>query len=351
MISVKTEPLVTILIPNYNYGQYLEHCFESILNQTYRNIEVRFSDNSSTDASFDIAYKYKKIFKENGIYMRISDNKRNIGSDRNSQVAVRDAEGEYVYTLASDDAIKPDFLTKTIGLLEEYRNVGYVMVNREEIDENGNITKLPPFYNTSCIIKGEDQAAVHMMAGIAIPAQRIVRYSVANATFSSRRNWSVAGDWFDNFLYSCVSDAAYIKEDLVQYRVHSGNETSESELNLLGVSEHYQLINAFVDIAKAYRIQKPIDRYDEAVAHLGDMCLRYALKMYKCNRPDVAKRYLYLAPVYKESILQDERYQWLMGCQAVESADDLQMKIEEYEKQYSSMRTNSYDPPIGFIPI
>ena len=49
------EPLVTICIPNYNYGRYLRTCLESILKQTYANLEVHFSDNASTDDSYEIA--------------------------------------------------------------------------------------------------------------------------------------------------------------------------------------------------------------------------------------------------------------------------------------------------------
>lgn len=53
---------VSILIPNYNYGCYLSECFDSILNQTYNDIEVIFSDNASTDDSMKIAESYRDKF-------------------------------------------------------------------------------------------------------------------------------------------------------------------------------------------------------------------------------------------------------------------------------------------------
>lgn len=346
---MKRQPLVSILIPNYNYGHYLEYCLESVLNQTYKNIEVWFSDNASTDNSYEIAYEYRKKFAEKGIFFHINDNKRNVGSDKNSFIAARDAEGEYIYTLASDDAIKPTFIETCINIFEEYPNVGMVITNREEIDEKGNVNPLPPFYNTNCIVKGEDQAAVHMMAGIAIPGQRMVRKYVADTTRAHRRIWNVAGDWYDNFLYCMISDVAYVKESLCQYRVHSGNETNESELNLLGSFEHYQLINSFVDVAKSYGLKKPIERYGEAVKKLGQMCLRYALKMYKCKRPDVAERYLSLALVYDISIQEDIRYKKLKDIRRIEDEMQYQAKIAEFEQTYTLERTKSYDPPEGYI--
>lgn len=54
------------------------------------------------------------------------------------------------------------------------------MVHRSEIDEFGNIHQLPPFYNQNCVVDGESQAAVFMMAGIAIPGQRMQRASMLN---------------------------------------------------------------------------------------------------------------------------------------------------------------------------
>ena len=54
ILHSKTRPLVTVLIYNYNYGKYLTECFESVLNQTYNNIEISFSDNSSFDVKIFI---------------------------------------------------------------------------------------------------------------------------------------------------------------------------------------------------------------------------------------------------------------------------------------------------------
>ena len=136
---MENEPLVTIAIPNYNYAHYLENCLNSLLNQTYSNFEVYFRDNQSTDDSLKIALGYKDKFAARGIYFNVSDNKRNLGSDINSELARRDAEGEYIYTLASDDAVKPEFLEKTMKVFEDHPEVYTVITNREEIDENGKI--------------------------------------------------------------------------------------------------------------------------------------------------------------------------------------------------------------------
>ena len=344
------KPLVTVAIPNYNYGRYLEHCLDSVLNQTYDNIEVYLRDNASTDDSYDIAYGYKKKFAERGIYFHISDNKRNVGSDMNSKLATRDAEGEFIYTLASDDAIMPNFLENCIRVFENYPNVGTVIVHRDEIDENNIIHKSAPFYNQDCVIPGEEQAAVYMMAGIAIPGQRLVRKTTLSKINFFRRGWNVAGDWYDNFLYAMAGDVAYLQEPLIQYRVHTGNETNESERNLSGIFEHYQLIHAFVDISKAFGMSKPASRYHEAVEKLGSMCLRYALKMLQNGLNDIAHRYLLLAPVLKKDIIKEDAYQKLMQCIDLQGSL-LESALSNFVNEYFLSRTCSYDPPDGSIPL
>lgn len=342
------KPLVTVCIPNYNYGHYLRHCLDSVYNQTYENIEVQFSDNASTDDSYDIAQEYRKKFKQRGIYFKVTDNKRNVGSDKNSKIASAGSEGDYIYTLASDDAINPTFIERCIDVFENNPNVSTVITHREEIDENGKLYHTPPFYNVDCIVDGESQAAVYMMAGIAIPGQRMVRKTSLDKVRMFMRQFQVAGDWYDNFLYALAGDVAYITEPLCQYRVHTGNETNESELKLLGTTEHYQLINVFCDVADSFGYTKPQERYEEAVQKLGMMCLRYALKMYKNKRNDVAYRYLLLAPVYYQDILSEEQYQILLSMKDLhESA--LELAIAEFERRFVTERKSSYDPPEGYL--
>lgn len=346
-LGLKRYPLVSILIPNYNYGHYLENCLDSILNQTYPNFEVIFRDNSSTDNSLEIALEYRKKFKDKGIYYSVSQNKRNVGSDRNSQLCINDAEGEYLYVLASDDAIRSNFIERCVEVLVKYPNVGLVITHRDEIDENENIKSSLPFYNKSCVVPGEEQASVFMMAGIAIPGQRMFRRGVQAKVRNFQYSFQVAGDWFNNFLYTCCSDIAYIKEPLCHYRVHSGNETNESELNLLGIFEHYQLINSFCAISKVFGMKKPIERYDDAVKKLASMCLRYAMKMINADEIDVARRYLQLSPVFNKDIIDDEKYIELIECCKVEQLD--KDAVDRLNEKYDFNRSISYDPPKGYI--
>lgn len=342
--------LVSVLIPNYNYGRYLRGCLESVFEQTYDNMEVIFRDNASTDESYEIALEYRKKFEEKGIYFSISRNKRNVGSDQNTRLCLNDAEGDYMLVLSSDDAIKPTFVERCADILNKNSEVVLVMTHRDEIDENGQMYVTPPFYNEDCIVRGEDQAAVFMMAGIAVPSQRMFRSGVSGKVKNFRYSFQVAGDWFNNFLHACVGDIAYVKDALCQYRVHGGNETNASEKNMLGIFEHYQLISAFVSIADCFKMSKPQQRYEEAVKKLGSMSLRYAYKMLKCEEREIAQKYLMLANIFDDTILNSEPYKALAKCIALKDSE-YREQIEWIEDNFFFARTTSYAPPEGYIKI
>ena len=103
----KKESLISVIVPVYKVERFLENCINSILNQTYRNLEVILVDDGSPDNCGEICdlYSYKDtrikvIHKQNG---GLSD-ARNTGIDA--------AEGEYLAFVDSDDTIMPEMMEK-----------------------------------------------------------------------------------------------------------------------------------------------------------------------------------------------------------------------------------------------
>ena len=58
-------PLISVIIHNYNYGRFLRQCLESVAEQTYQNIEIMISDNDSDDDSWKIILEFDKNIPEN----------------------------------------------------------------------------------------------------------------------------------------------------------------------------------------------------------------------------------------------------------------------------------------------
>lgn len=105
--------LVSVIIPIYNTDKYLDECIQSILNQTYKNIEIILVNDGSTDDSDKICKRYNEQY-QNIIY--ISQTNKGVSVARNNGLDA--ATGEYVYFMDSDDKIDSKFIKTSIMTAE-----------------------------------------------------------------------------------------------------------------------------------------------------------------------------------------------------------------------------------------
>ena len=101
---------VSILIPVYNVEKYLSKCLESILLQTYKNIEIIIINDGTTDSSLDIAELY--AFNYDFIHVYSYEN-AGISTTRNR--ALEKATGDYYLFVDSDDYVNPHMIEKMIN--------------------------------------------------------------------------------------------------------------------------------------------------------------------------------------------------------------------------------------------
>ncbi len=113
--------LVSIGLPIYNSNKnLLNKVIKSLVNQTYKNIELIISDNNSEETLFSIINKYKKNDKRIFYYKQ----KKNIGGEKNRLFVLKKAKGKYFLYSADDDIISYNFVEKNLLFLE--RNPNYV---------------------------------------------------------------------------------------------------------------------------------------------------------------------------------------------------------------------------------
>lgn len=105
-------PLVSIIVPVYNVEAYLERCLDSIINQSYINIELIIVDDGSTDRSPEIIKKYT----DSAII--ISQKNKGLASARNS--GLKQAHGEYICFVDSDDYLFEDAISTLVYNIERY---------------------------------------------------------------------------------------------------------------------------------------------------------------------------------------------------------------------------------------
>src|SRR5690625_237459 len=106
--------LLSLIIPVYNVKEYLKECINSVLNQTYKNIEIIVINDGSTDKSLEILERYSL---ENKNITVISQ--KNLGQSVARNRGVQQATGKYIYFLDADDYILPEALEHLVEKMEE----------------------------------------------------------------------------------------------------------------------------------------------------------------------------------------------------------------------------------------
>ena len=125
--------MVSIIVPVYNVEQYLDECIASIVNQTYKDIEVILVDDGSKDRSPEICDEWAK----KDVRIKVI-HKENQGPSMARNVAIEQAEGDYLLFVDSDDYIASDLCEKTVAVAQE-KSADVVVFGHYRI-ENGCTT-------------------------------------------------------------------------------------------------------------------------------------------------------------------------------------------------------------------
>ena len=150
---------ISVIIPVYNASVTLPHCLESLHKQTYRNLELLFVDDCSTDESLYILTSYAEQFAEIDFTIRILQHERNRGVAAARNTALKCATGDYIYYVDADDSIEPHTLE---CLVNEINHKGLDIVGHEwylTFNSNARYMKQPA-YTTSV------EALRKMMGGV-----------------------------------------------------------------------------------------------------------------------------------------------------------------------------------------
>lgn len=125
-------PLVSVIVPCYNHADYILNTVESVLNQTYQNIEVLVSDDASTDSSLAVL----KNIKDSRV--KLFPFEENHGIVYALNYLIEQAKGDYIATLGSDDLFTPNKIEKQLRTFEAHPDLGAVFTLAKIIDEDGN---------------------------------------------------------------------------------------------------------------------------------------------------------------------------------------------------------------------
>lgn len=221
----RPEPLVSVIIPCYNNGKYIEECVRSVLNQTYTNFEIIIINDASTD---DSAQKIEKLQKENPQKITVITNKKNLERSASRNTGIAKSKGELVCILDGDDRWYPQKLTRQVQAMQEDPELAFCGTGRDLLDKDSKIETSNSYFTRS------GEIFLHLLARRCsiLTSSVMLRRSIINKVGGFDRNLNLAED-FDYWVRaSFLGRYKHIPEELVSYRIHEAQSTSPSNLKV-----------------------------------------------------------------------------------------------------------------------
>jgi len=215
------QPLVSIPLLTYNGEKYLEEQLESILNQTYKNIEVIVFDDCSTDDTKKILQKYKESHN-----LKYVINEKNIGLRENALKSFHQCSGEYIAPSDQDDIWKLDKIEKLVNNIGKH---SLIYTDSIPIDSNGH--KLDEFYfgHFSKLIEGSNNKSFFF--GNCISAHAMMFHKSLLTYIFTIPKEMYFHDWWIAFIAATRGSIKLLDEPLVYYRRHQTQITKDKDKN------------------------------------------------------------------------------------------------------------------------
>lgn len=217
--------LVSVIMPSYNTAVYIGHSIESVLAQTYLNLELIIVDDCSTDNTDKIISKYLSDKR-----IKYLKNEVNSGAAASRNYALREAKGRWIAFLDSDDLWEPEKLEKQIAFMENNR-YHFSYTNYNEIDEN------------SCpngkIVTGPKRITRNGMHNYCWPGCLTVMYDAEVVGLIQIEDLKKNNDYAMWLKVCKKADCYLLDENLAKYRKRSGSISNHSYMKL--IKWHYKL--------------------------------------------------------------------------------------------------------------
>ena len=212
------EEKIDVLLTTYNTKiEYLRKQIESILNQTYKNINLIISDDCSTNKEVS---EVLKEYENNDKRIILFIQEKNWGYNKNFEFLLNKSTSNYIMFADHDDIWYPEKIEKSFKKIKE-KEVDLVYCNCHQINENGDIIKQNYFkYKNVPLIDGKSKIAISRCIGIG--CSQIITKNVKERMLPFTDK-VIAHDWLASFIANEQKGMAYIEEPLFGYRMHDSN--------------------------------------------------------------------------------------------------------------------------------
>lgn len=223
-----SDKLISVILPVYNGEKFLAESIDSVINQTYKNLELIIVNDCSTDKSLEIANNYATLDSR----IKVISNKTNKKLPASLNIGFKYAKGEYLTWTSDDNLYKPQALKKMYEFLENNQNYIMVCAKYDVFQNNMPIYSCTPEpYPWKLIFENS------------IGACFLYRKSVLESVGEYNVDWFLVED-YEYWLRTClVGKIGIIYENLYTYRLHdtclSVNRIKEVECNTKKVQAKY----------------------------------------------------------------------------------------------------------------
>ena len=267
-------PKVSVIVPNYNHGRFLEQRIQSILDQTYSNIEILLLDDCSTDDSREIIARYCENHPEIVRSIHSTENSGNVF--RQWRKGVENIEGELVWICESDDYCEPDFLATLVSNFKD-RSVNIAFGRIQFCDKTGNLQAGLDSYREGAEPGIWDErigrpASEWFANGFGV--NNVIanvggcifrRQTLSSAVWDEAQTFTVLGDWFLYVHLAGGGQIVYEPAAVAYFRQH-GNNTSVSAFSKLPYYLEHQRFMTF--LKQRWQIpEATVSRFVAKVAH------------------------------------------------------------------------------------
>jgi glycosyltransferase involved in cell wall biosynthesis len=229
-------PLVSVVIPNYNYGRYLAQALDSVLAQSYPHLEIIVVDDGSTDESEAVLREY------NGQIRIIRQRNQGVSAARNR--GIQDSRGDLLAFLDADDCWHPRKLERQLPLLLNPA-VGMVCSGFEYVDTGGRRLGTNAARRRGRVLR--DLALLRSPAVLAVGSSALIPRKCFDRVGLFDTMLSTSADWDLSRRIACHYEIEVIQEPLVSYRIH--HSSMHRNIDLLAHDMLYAFSRMFADPA------------------------------------------------------------------------------------------------------
>ncbi|MDH3402869.1 MAG: glycoside hydrolase family 99-like domain-containing protein [Acidobacteriota bacterium] len=221
-------PLVSVVIPNYNYAHRLEGRLESIFGQTFQDFEIILEDDGSTDGSLEVLKRYASRRS-----LRVFAHASNRGVFEMWRRGIEEAAGELIWVAEADDLCEPDFLETLVGHFED-PEVRLAYCQSIVIDDDDEVLgdytlAFPGLSSTKWLTPYQQSLERELADGLAVENFLVNASSVVfrkpdpEALAGFPGDFQLAGDWYLYLRLMRGGEIAYSPRKLNRHRRHEGS--------------------------------------------------------------------------------------------------------------------------------